>query len=228
MGSIGTSGAADPLHAVIADCRAELAGLYAEVAADGVKKLRRWQDESPMLESYIQGKQDLDNKCINSIWSVFHNSNSSSSASDPSSQQQALVVLLRSIWCVHVCTQYRLLCLQVRYTSQMKVSGMQVVSDSRQRQQAYRDCMVLCSHVSGLPAAMTATREILQRDTKQMTAEIANLKAFLDKKAAAEAAKRDPALAGKCSAGQTTACWLLLQLLQPVLLHIGPAGVCTV
>jgi hypothetical protein len=44
---------------------------------------------------------------------------------------------------------------------------------------------------------MTGTRKILQRETKQMTAEIANLKAFLDKKAAAEAAKQDPALAGK-------------------------------
>jgi hypothetical protein len=48
-----------------------------------------------------------------------------------------------------------------------------------------------------LIAAMTGTREILQLETKQMTAEIANLKAFLDKKAAAEAAKQDPALAGK-------------------------------
>jgi hypothetical protein len=56
MSSNGTGNAADTLHAVLAGCRAELAGLYAEVAADGAKKMRRWQDESPMLESYIQGK----------------------------------------------------------------------------------------------------------------------------------------------------------------------------
>lgn len=55
MGSNGMGSAADSLHAVIAGCRAELAGLYAEAAADGAKKMRRWQDESPMLESYIQG-----------------------------------------------------------------------------------------------------------------------------------------------------------------------------
>jgi hypothetical protein len=55
MSSNCRNSAADPLHAVIAGCRAELAGLYAEVAADGAKKMRRWQDESPMLESYIQG-----------------------------------------------------------------------------------------------------------------------------------------------------------------------------
>jgi hypothetical protein len=55
MSSNCTISAVDSLHAVIAGCRAELAGLYAEVAADGAKKMRRWQDESPMLESYIQG-----------------------------------------------------------------------------------------------------------------------------------------------------------------------------
>jgi hypothetical protein len=59
---------------------------------------------------------------------------------------------------------------------------------------------------------MTGTREILQRETKQMTAEIANLKAFLDKKAAAEAAKQDPALAGKCMC--QLLCFVLLLLLQ--------------
>lgn len=55
MGSNGPGSAPGPLQSVIAGCRAELAGLYAEVAADGAKKARRWQDESPMLESYIQG-----------------------------------------------------------------------------------------------------------------------------------------------------------------------------
>lgn len=85
-------------EAVIASCQAELAGLYAEVQAEQAKRLRRWQDDAPALESYI--------------------------------------------------------------------------------------------------TAMTATREILQREAKQLTSEITNLKAFLDKKSAAEAAKQDPALAG--------------------------------
>jgi hypothetical protein len=60
---------------------------------------------------------------------------------------------------------------------------------------------------------MTATREILQREAKQMTAEIANLKAFLDKKAAAEAAKQDPALAGKCTPSKPAAAVVLRMLL---------------